>query len=454
MLFDNAGNTFSAAREINTAAGWQTISDRIDTLDPNDYYRFSLSNRSSLQLSLNNLTADANLKLLTSNGTVLQDSLNQSLNAKNISTVLDPGTYYIQVYQGNSNVATDYNLSFVPQGSAQKTDLLWRDYNGGANAIWFMGGSSNTSMTSATALQTVPINWTLEANGDFNGDGRPDLLWRNYSTGENVVWFMGASNSILASRYLPSAPTDWKLEDTRDINGDSRPDLLWRNYTTGASVIWFMGGSSNTVISSFNFLPTVSTNWRLEGATDFNCDGKSDLLWRDYGSGTNVVWFMGGTNNTSIASSTYLTNVPSNWKLEGAADFNGDGKSDLLWRDYGSGTNVVWFMGGTNNATISSCSYLPSVAGNWRPVIQTRPATPDSAPGDLQFTLSNPTLAPTDSLSVTNGSVWDGDGANDIAQVNFRIQKNDGTFVSVNGVSSFTASGNTAGFTQILHLSQ
>jgi hypothetical protein len=29
--------------------------------------------------------------------------------------------------------------------------------------------------------------------------------------------------------------------------------------------------------------------------------------------------------------------VPANWSIVGTADFNGDGKSDLLWRDSNSG---------------------------------------------------------------------------------------------------------------------
>jgi len=30
--------------------------------------------------------------------------------------------------------------------------------------------------------------------GDFNGDGRADILWRNSSTGENYVWLMNGTH--------------------------------------------------------------------------------------------------------------------------------------------------------------------------------------------------------------------------------------------------------------------
>jgi hypothetical protein len=30
--------------------------------------------------------------------------------------------------------------------------------------------------------------WTIAAIGDYNGDGRSDLLWRNVKTGADVIW--------------------------------------------------------------------------------------------------------------------------------------------------------------------------------------------------------------------------------------------------------------------------
>jgi hypothetical protein len=33
-------------------------------------------------------------------------------------------------------------------------------------------------------------NWRISAVADVNGDGWPDLIWRNKSTGKNLVWYM------------------------------------------------------------------------------------------------------------------------------------------------------------------------------------------------------------------------------------------------------------------------
>ena len=46
-----------------------------------------------------------------------------------------------------------------------------------------------------------------------------------------------------------------------DVNGDSHPDLIWRNATTGENVVWFLNG---TTLLSQASLPTVAdTSWVL-----------------------------------------------------------------------------------------------------------------------------------------------------------------------------------------------
>jgi subtilase family serine protease len=76
-------------------------------------------------------------------------------------------------------------------------------------------------------------------------------------------------------------------------------------------------------------------------AHDFNGDGKSDILWRDT-SGDVAIWFMNGAQMQYAG----VGNVPPNvWSIVGTGDFIGDGKSDILWRDT-SGNVAIWYMNG------------------------------------------------------------------------------------------------------------
>ena len=45
-------------------------------------------------------------------------------------------------------------------------------------------------MPAEFTLETVTLDWKMSGIGDFNKDGNPDILWRNPSTGENLVWYM------------------------------------------------------------------------------------------------------------------------------------------------------------------------------------------------------------------------------------------------------------------------
>src|SRR2546423_1810436 len=84
-----------------------------------------------------------------------------------------------------------------------KADLLWRNTTDGNNAIWLMNGSTVSATSVIQAV--VDLLWTIVAVGDYGGDGRADILWRNTSTGESVIWFMDGF-TLLSSGLTQAAP--------------------------------------------------------------------------------------------------------------------------------------------------------------------------------------------------------------------------------------------------------
>jgi hypothetical protein len=107
----------------------------------------------------------------------------------------------------------------------------------------------------------LALNWEIAGTGDFNGDGQTDILWRNYSTGQNVVWFMNGITYV-SSDNLPSiTDTLWRMTGTGDFNGDGKVDIIWRHFSTGQNAVWYMNGITYTGYDVLS--PVADSQWRI-----------------------------------------------------------------------------------------------------------------------------------------------------------------------------------------------
>ncbi|SEH08547.1 FG-GAP repeat protein [Candidatus Venteria ishoeyi] len=252
-------------------------------------------------------------------------------------------------------VTTGNNDDFNADG---KPDLLWRNYTSGQNAVWYMDNA--TRLGYDYLPQLADINWQLAGKADFDGDTKPDLLWRNAVTGDNVIWYMDGITQ-LSYAYLPAiTDTTWQLVGIGDFNSDSKPDLVWRNYSSGDNAVWYMDGASQL---GYDYFPALADlNWQINAVDDFNADGKPDLVWRNYASGDNAVWYMDNVTQLSYDYFPALGDI--NWQITGTGDFNTDDKPDLLWRNGATGDNVVWYLDGVNRL---GYEYFPVLPGeDWR----------------------------------------------------------------------------------------
>jgi hypothetical protein len=241
-----------------------------------------------------------------------------------------------------------------------RSDVIWRNSSTGANYLYPMNGT--TILPAEGYLRTVADqNWKMVAFGDFNGDGKADIFWRNASTGENYVYLMNGT-SIIGEGYVRTvADQDWQVVGAGDFNGDGRADILWRNKFTGENYVYLMNGSAIAGEGAVRMV--ADQNWQVAGVGDFDGDGRADILWRNKSNGQNYIYLM---NGVSISGEGYLrTVVDQNWSVAGVADFDGDGKADILWRNIATGENYMYPMAGL--AIRPTEGYLRTVADlNWQ----------------------------------------------------------------------------------------
>jgi hypothetical protein len=241
-----------------------------------------------------------------------------------------------------------------------RADLLWSNTNGDTS-IWLMSG---TQVLATLDLGIVGNGWSIVGTGDFNGDGFGDILWRN-ANGDTSIWLMTGTATqvqVLSVTDLGIVPTSWSVAQTGDFNGDGKADILWYNMN-GDTSIWLMtaNGTQMQVLSVTDF-GIVPTSWTIAGTGDFNGDGKSDVLWHNTNGDTSI-WLMTATGTqVQVLSTTDLGIVPPSWNVALTGDFNGDGKSDILWWRSVNGDTSIWYMNGT---MVSSTSDMGKVPTSW-----------------------------------------------------------------------------------------
>jgi len=190
--------------------------------------------------------------------------------------------------------------------------------------------------------------------GDLNGDGLMDLVAAANGflgfPGANVLLNLGDGTFGPTVNYPSAAQaTDVAIGD---FNHDGKPDLVVANQTTG-NVSVFLNQGGGTFGPAVNYAVGMQ-NYSLALA-DYNADGKLDIAVADSGGGVNLL--LGNGNGTFQTASVYEPTFPY---LLVAGDFNNDGAIDLA---VANDTNLVILLNKRGTKITLTSSLNPSQAG-------------------------------------------------------------------------------------------
>lgn len=116
-----------------------------------------------------------------------------------------------------------------------------------------------------------------------------------------------------------------------DFNNDFVSDVLWR-HANGANQIWLSANAGTQ-----QYIQEADPAWSIEGVADFEGDGRDDVFWRNHATGANEIHLSSGNSSNPVR-----TVANQDWQVSGVGDFDGDGRADLFWRDGRTGANTIW----------------------------------------------------------------------------------------------------------------
>ena len=205
-----------------------------------------------------------------------------------------------------------------------------------ANQVQVLLGNGDGTFTPLTPFSASAI--FKIATADFNHDGKADLALVNPGA-ESVTILLGNGDGTFAEKSTLTISGQPTAIAIGDLNKDGKLDLAVVN-GTGNSVAIFLGNGDGT-FRKVSAQPATGVEPLSIAMGDFNGDGILDLAVSNQNDGfpnPGTVTILLGNGKGGFRASPVSPQTGSIPEMVAVADFNGDGKPDLVTANAGSNT--------------------------------------------------------------------------------------------------------------------
>jgi len=335
---DSAGNNYSFTYSIDSANG--------------AYYVTSISftaNVSSAAQNAVNFTYQSRPDAITTwtNGSMVK--ILQRLSQIKVTTSSGQEVREYRLAYDNNGSGGNSRLTSVQECASSTGPCL------PSTAIGWSGGAASAGFVPQPSfISSVLTSCGALTPGDFNGDGKLDQTCSTAS-GQQYVIFSNGNGSFSVSAPWPATGSFCRSSTTGsilyygDFNGDGKQDLICYNPSGTVAVAFSNGDGTFTIAPSWPSSGTFCANGGIQVA-DFNGDGRQDLLCST-ASGLQVALSNGDGTFTAAPQWSYsLCTTNGDMRF---GDFNGDGLQDLAFSCLNGSTYEYWVLFSNGNGTFS-----------------------------------------------------------------------------------------------------
>jgi hypothetical protein len=236
------------------------------------------------------------------------------------------------------------------------TDILWVDDDSGTARIWLMGDFEGDGEFDVR----LAAKWVVAGVGDFDGDGRDEIaIWNQ---GRRIEFWGLKGELVRRARIWIS----WygEIAGFGDIDGDGDDDIIIQNRRKQRIKASLMSADFSARRVQLDRQRTA--RWDVIDSGDYDGDGQSDLLWRDLSGdtkGSAGVWNL--SNRLKLSGKPLDLDLGIDHFVLGSADYDGDGSTDLLVFNPATRELVLWLMAGDGAHGFES---LGTLTTDWLPV--------------------------------------------------------------------------------------
>jgi FG-GAP-like repeat len=426
-MLDNQNN----AQNVLLGAGIQSFTGAVSNYDGADFYKLQQNTRGSVFISGYGFNGNLDVSIFDSSFKLLASSNNPGSSSESLNINLDPGAYFVKVERSALNkdplfTGSPYKLSFA-------NDPLFRN------------------------IDDKNPNGQMFYTGDFNGDGVQDAFRQergNWVDGvKDAEVIMGKASGGYDAPIQVSNLGLFEGNRNRltfgDFNGDGKTDIIRQGFNSGASSTQFVSFQNGNfqVVGNVPDMAMMNGDFTNLIAGDFNGDGKTDLIRQEKGAWVNgsrdaELYISNGT--FGWASQTVLTNafaVNGNDTLLVAGDYIAGGGQDLMRIETTSS-----LINGVNDL-----QFLNYQGGN---MVVVSNAPTNIAPQALIINGIKSSYDVNSTLTIDPSFVTDTNGWQDLTKVDFWLTDAQSKRVELADVSKFTVNAaNSAKFNYSTSLS-